>query len=227
MPYRQQRQLPWEADHHAPTITNFGDQVFGALPQNLWRQIEPHFVKDVALRQHSSRLGALTAFLGHHAGQEDSGWLERLAEAAVLHDVGKTRLDPTILGKGRDVSSADLDHIRNHAPLGAALLEAHGGEPFGLAAIVARYHHEAHDGSGYPHGLIGDAVPQEARIVALCDVYDALRSPRSYKHAMEHDHAMRIILGGDNRTRPQQFDPYLLAVFERHSAAIAKLYHRN
>jgi hypothetical protein len=44
---------------------------------------------------------------------------------------------------------------------------------------------------------------------------------------MEHDHAMRIILGGDNRTRPQQFDPYLLAVFERHSAAIAKLYHRN
>ncbi len=224
MPNRQQRQLPWEADQHAPAITNFGDQMFGALPPQLWRQIKPHLVHNVNLRQHSSRLGALAIFLGHQAGQHDSGWLDRLAEAAVLHDVGKTRLDPAILGKGRDVSSADIDHIRSHATLGAELLETHGGKSFALAAIVAGYHHEAHDGSGYPRGLIGDAVPQEARIVALCDVYDALRSPRSYKLALEHDHAMRIILGGDNRTRPQQFDPFLLGLFERHNDEIAEFY---
>ncbi|MFY8107024.1 MAG: HD-GYP domain-containing protein, partial [Elstera sp.] len=79
----------------------------------------------------------------------------------------------------------------------------------------------------YPRGLIGDAVPEEARIVALCDVYDALRSPRSYKPALDHDHTMRIILGGDNRTRPQQFDPFLLGLFERHSDEIAQFYTRE
>ncbi|WP_052711654.1 HD-GYP domain-containing protein [Elstera litoralis] len=181
-------------------------------------------IDDPGLRQHSTNVGVLSSFLGHCAGTQDSGWLDRLAEAAILHDIGKTRLDPIVLRKGRDVTRADMDHIRSHGILGAELLETYGGDLYALAATVAGHHHEAHDGSGYPQGLIGEAIPEEARIVALCDVYDALRSPRTYKPAFGHDHAMRIILNGDTRTRPQQFDPYLLGLFKRHSDDIGALY---
>lgn len=227
MPDRRKSSLISGQEHYAALQTDFGERVFAALPPCLRAEIEPHLDGDQGLRQHSANVGALSLFLGDCTGMQDSGWLNRLAEAAVLHDIGKVRLKSTILRRGRDVTRADIDHIRSHGPLGAEMLKTLGGAPYALAASVAGNHHEAHDGSGYPQGLIGDAIPAEARIVALCDVYDALRAPRSYKPPFGHDHTMRIILEGDNRTRPQQFDPHLLGLFKRHSDAIASLYRVN
>jgi HD-GYP domain-containing protein (c-di-GMP phosphodiesterase class II) len=86
-----------------------------------------------------------------------------------------------------------------------------------MAADIARCHHEKWDGTGYPRGLKGEAIPLSARIVQLADVYDALRSPRPYKTGFSHEEARRIILEGDGRIDPKgHFDPALLTLFAKH-----------
>jgi HD-GYP domain-containing protein (c-di-GMP phosphodiesterase class II) len=89
-----------------------------------------------------------------------------------------------------------------------------------MAADIARCHHEKWNGSGYPAGLKGEAIPLAARIVAVVDVYDALRAPRPYKPGLSHEAACRVLFDGDERTHPEeQFDPALLALFRAHHAA--------
>lgn len=202
--------LPWVTETALGPSACFGNRVFQALPPALWHQIETSLATDRELRHHSSRLGALAHLVGRLAERTDSGWLAKLAEATVLHDIGKLRLDAAILGKT--------------GLLGAEMLAAFGGEGFGVATLVARYHHETYDGSGYPEGLTGDAVPEEARVVALCDVYDALRTPRAYKSGFDHSRTMTIMTKGDGRTKPEHFDPHLLRLFMQLSAEVEALY---
>ncbi len=90
-------------------------------------------------------------------------------------------------------------------------------------AEIARSHHERYDGTGYPDGLAGDAIPLSARLVQLADVYDALRTERPYKPAFSHEQARRIILEGDGRTAPEHFDPEILRAFERNTAAFDRI----
>lgn len=208
-------------------FSGFGDRVLAALPSRLLTKVQPAFLNDADLRDHSHRLGLLTHFLGTKTGQTDSGWLDRLAEAAVLHDIGKARLDKQIILKPGRLTPEELGHIRSHSMLGHDLLLEEGGDAYALSALVARSHHEKFDGSGYPDGLIGTDIPLEARIVGLCDVYDALRSPRAYKPPVSHDETMSILLNGDTRTRPEQFDPQLLALFAHHSPKIRQLYDQT
>ena len=94
------------------------------------------------------------------------------------------------------------------------------------AANIAWAHHERWDGGGYPRGLKGDEIPIEARIVALADVYDALRSERPYKPAFDHEKTLSIMLDGDGRTMPEHFDPALHAIFRANSAAFAEIFGR-
>jgi putative two-component system response regulator len=82
-----------------------------------------------------------------------------------------------------------------------------------MAAEIARSHHERWDGSGYPDGLSGDDIPLPARIMNVCDVYDALRSRRPYKAGFDHETAVSLITQGDDRTRPEHFDPATLDAF--------------
>lgn len=216
--------LSWLTETALGSSTCLGNRVFQALPPALWRQIEASLSADRDLRHHSNRLGSLSHLLGRLAGQTDSGWLAKLAEAAVLHDIGKIRLDANILGKQGALTCEDRAHLRQHGPLGADMLTNFGGTDFRLAALVARHHHETYDGSGYPDGLAGEKLPQETRIVALCDVYDALRTPRVYKPAFDHARTMAIMTQGDGRTKPEHFDPHLLDLFIRHSADVETLY---
>lgn len=220
--YQQTGETP-SADGPAD-FSGFGDRVLAALPPRLLAKVRPAFLNDADLREHSHRLGLLTHFLGAKTGRNDSGWLDRLAEAAVLHDIGKARLDQQVILKPGRLTPEELSHIRTHSTLGHDLLAEDGGDDYALSALVARSHHEKFDGSGYPDGLSGTDIPIEARIVGLCDVYDALRSPRAYKPPVSHDETMSILLNGDARTRPEQFDPDLLALFARHGPKIRQLY---
>lgn len=224
MPINGSHTLSWLAETALGPSACFGNRVFQALPPALWQQIETSLGADRDLRHHSNRLGTLSHLVGRMAGKSDSGWLAKLAEAAVLHDIGKIRLDPRILTKQGGLTPEDRAHLHQHGPLGAEMLMGFGGTGFHLAALVARHHHETYDGSGYPDGLAGEELPQEARIVALCDVYDALRARRVYKPGFDHARTMAIMTKGDQRTKPEHFDPYLLSLLIRHSSEVEALY---
>ena len=158
---------------------------------------------------HPGRVGRIAALLGEALGvaPEDRALLER---AAVLHDVGKLALPEGVLGHRHVLDPAARRVMERHTVLGAGLLAHARADWMRLASTVALAHHERWDGSGYPHGLAGKAIPLAARLVAVADVYDALRSERAYKNAQDHAEAMARLLEGDERIAPRQFDPRIL-----------------
>jgi putative two-component system response regulator len=163
---------------------------------------------------HEQRVGALAYALSARLGLPP-GTCEAYRHAAELHDVGKLALPDTVLEKPGPLSPAEYALVQRHTEYGHDLLMASGMPELALAAEVALSHHERWDGSGYPHALRGEAVPPAARLVALCDVYAALREERAYKAPLSHEATRYYLLhGGAARKGPGsiQFDPALLAV---------------
>lgn len=139
----------------------------------------------------------------------DPEFCRRLYLAAPLHDVGKVAIpDGILLKKGR-LDGAEMATIRTHADIGQRILGDSASELIRLAAEIAGGHHEKWDGSGYPQGLAGEAIPLAARIVAVADVFDALTSARPYKNAMPAEEALRCIQAESGR----HFDPDCVAAF--------------
>ncbi|MEK7439040.1 MAG: HD-GYP domain-containing protein [Pseudomonadota bacterium] len=130
-----------------------------------------------------------------------------LIAGAFLHDVGKIGIPDGILLKPGKLSAAEFDTIKTHVSIGEVIL----GESKWLekARDVVAYHHEKYDGTGYLRGMKGDAIPFNARLFAIVDVFDALTSRRPYKPALPLDEVMRILTGG----RGAHFDPRILDVF--------------
>lgn len=162
--------------------------------------------------------GTLAANLGL-----TSEFVEAISHAAQMHDVGKIRVPATILLKEGRLSSYELELIRMHPVYGEQIL---GDSPrLELARQVAIAHHENWDGSGYPHHLAGEAIPLAGRIVKIADVYDALRSQRSYKPAYTHAEALEIFRNGDSRISPAaHFDPRILEIFFKVEPLFARIY---
>jgi HD-GYP domain-containing protein (c-di-GMP phosphodiesterase class II) len=122
-----------------------------------------------------------------------------IIKAAPLHDIGKIAVDDAILKKPGRFTDEEFNQMKSHAPEGAkvlhSILENTEDEEFKIVAEnVAHYHHERMDGSGYPEGLVGNAIPLEARIMAIADVYDALVSKRVYKDSMSFEQADKIMM---------------------------------
>jgi HD-GYP domain-containing protein (c-di-GMP phosphodiesterase class II) len=131
----------------------------------------------------------------------------RLAQAAVLHDVGKIGVADNVLHKPGGLDEVEKAQMRQHAEKGYRILSA-APHLHGVAELVYA-HHEWYDGTGYPRGLQGDQIPLEARIFAVADVFDALTSDRPYRRAMNRDEALRII----QEQRGRHFDPEVVRVF--------------
>ncbi len=151
--------------------------------------------------------------------------VELISHSAIVHDVGKINIDPNILFKRGRLTDEEMEEVKKHTIYGAKILEKHPNLRFAREIILT--HHEKYDGSGYPFGLKGNEIPLSGRIVALCDVYDALRAERPYKRAFSHTEAVKIILEGDGRTLPEHFDPDILNIFREHHQEFDKIYKKS
>jgi putative two-component system response regulator len=149
------------------------------------------------------------------AGTLNDRYVELVSRSAPLHDIGKVGIPDAILLKPGKLSAEEWRIMKTHARLGADSIEKaeHDmDEPLeflGLAKEIAHWHHERWDGSGYPDGLPGDAIPISARLMALADVFDALISRRVYKEAMPFERARQIIVS----ERGRHFDPDMVDAF--------------
>jgi len=144
--------------------------------------------------------------LKYGLSSEDS---ELLAMASPMHDIGKVGIPDSILNKPGKLTPEEFVIMKTHAELGYKMLKNSNKDILKTAAIVANEHHEKWDGSGYPHGLKGDAIHIFGRITALADVFDALGSDRVYKKAWDLDRILELF----KEERGRHFDPKLIDLF--------------
>jgi putative two-component system response regulator len=181
--------------------------------------------KDPETGNHIKRIGQYAWLFAAELGWAEDA-RQQLELAASLHDIGKIGTPDRVLLKPGKLSMEEFEVMKQHCEIGSQILSGSHDPVMKCAAIIARGHHECWDGSGYPSGLVGEENPMEARITTLCDVYDALRSPRPYKPSFSHDRAVEIILEGDGRTRSSHFDPELLAIFRAKAHSFDEIYSR-
>lgn len=164
--------------------------------------------KDNETGLHVVRMSHYSRLIGQALGMPKV-LLEDLFSAAPMHDVGKIGIPDAILRKPGRLDEDELRVMRQHPEIGARIIGQHQDGMLAMAHRIALYHHEKWDGSGYPFGLAGEAIPLEARIVAIADVFDALTSVRPYKRAWTFDEALGLL----RQEAGRHFDPSLVAVF--------------
>jgi len=162
----------------------------------------------------SRRLAERMREMGLQSAKLTDAYIEHLYQCAALHDIGKVGTRDAVLLKPGKLTPEEFDEMKRHCALGAetlaAVLRRYPDNQFlRMGVDVARSHHERWDGTGYPDGLQGQAIPLAARIVSLADVYDALSSARCYRPAFPHPEARRMIVEAEGR----QFDPDVVAAF--------------
>ena len=162
--------------------------------------------KDEDTGKHVLRIKDLTGKLAKELGM-DNKTCQHLADAAVLHDIGKLSVPDAILRKPEKLTDEEFELIKEHTVNGEKILKGHS--QFKDAAEIALTHHECFDGSGYPYQLSGTEIPLSGRIVALADVYDALLSSRPYKKPWPQEEVLEYI----RAQRGKQFDPDIVNAF--------------
>ena len=182
---------------------------------------------------HIDRVGSFSRRLAQAAqnhsnrnAELDDHYVEMIYHASALHDIGKVGIADAILQKPGKLNSDEFDIMKTHPTIGFLTLESivksyPNNQMVGMGSDIAKSHHEKWNGTGYPEGLSGEAIPLSARIVAIADVYDALRSKRPYKTPFSHQQAVDIILEG----RGVHFDPELIRLFENIHHEFDQIWH--
>jgi len=168
--------------------------------------------RDTDTGEHLERIAAYSRVLAEELRATNPSlsdeWIHHLQVASSLHDIGKVGIPDAVLLKAGALTPEERAVMQKHPAIGADALEAilarqPDDELLRMARNIAAAHHERWDGKGYPRGIAADAIPLEARIVSVADVYDALTSKRVYKPPMPHAQALQLITEG----RGTQFDP--------------------
>jgi putative two-component system response regulator len=164
--------------------------------------------RDLETGAHIARIGESSALLAEARGM-DSEQVEAIRLAAPMHDIGKVAIPDSVLLKPGKLDASERELVERHAEIGHDILSGSESPLLQLAAQIALTHQEKVDGSGYPRGLKGNAIPVAGRIVAVADVFDALTSDRPYRDALSVDDAVKIMVEG----RGSHFDTELLDLF--------------
>lgn len=162
--------------------------------------------RDSYTREHSGRVEKSAAAVAETLGLT-SEEIQQVRIASVLHDIGKIGIPNHILNKPGPLTPPEWDIVRQHPVNGAKILAQIPG--LQEAARMVRYHHERLDGSGYPDGRAGEAIPLGSRIIAVCDAYEAMTSTRPYRPALPHEEAVAQL----RRQAGRQFDPKVVDLF--------------
>jgi putative nucleotidyltransferase with HDIG domain len=155
---------------------------------------------------HAKRVTALALRVAQSL-QAGTARVEAIRTGGPLHDIGKLAIGPQILAKAGPLAPEEVAEIRTHPVVGVKMLDGVPGIRHGLDCVL--YHHERWDGAGYPHGLAGEAIPFEARILCVADAYDAMISERPYRPPLSHGDALAEV----ERCAGSQFDPQVAAAF--------------
>lgn len=177
---------------------------------------------DAATKNHIYRVGALSALFAEKLGQKNE-FINDIKKFSPLHDIGKIFVSDLILNKSYSLTSEEFEEIKKHTIYSEIFFD---DNYYKMAKNISLYHHEKFDGSGYPFKLKGNQIPLEAQIVSIVDVYDALRSLRVYKKPFNHNISKEILLKGDHLTKPSNFNPELLNIFEKYSEEFNRLYNK-
>ncbi len=162
--------------------------------------------------QHVERVNEYSYFLADELGMPKD-FCNEIRYSAQLHDVGKMSVNVAVLRKQGPLDKTERFEMMRHPEYGFQILEA--SDRLKMAAEIALNHHEQWNGGGYPVGRKGEEIPISARIVALADIYDAIRSERPYKPSFTHEQTRKILLEGDDRFNPRlHLDPQLVDIFD-------------
>lgn len=183
--------------------------------------------KDDISGNHNKRISYYCWEIANSIGMANE-FLKNIFHSSPLHDIGKIGIPDYVLLKAGRHTEEETKVMQTHTLIGAKILGEgkKASSHLAMAAQIALGHHEHWDGSGYPKGVIGDKCPLAARIMAICDVYDGLRSRRPYKMEMDHEAATQIILHGDGRTLPSHFDPQILEHFQKNAKRFNDIFHQ-
>jgi putative two-component system response regulator len=177
--------------------------------------------RDEETGNHILRMSHTCALLAHTIGWSEDG-CDLILNASPMHDIGKIGIPDAIMLKPGKFEPHEWEIMKTHAAIGAKLLDGDDSILMNMAREIALTHHEKWDGSGYPNGLAGEAIPQAGRIAALADVFDALTSVRPYKKAWTVEAAVDLI----KENRGKHFDPELVEVFLQELPGIAAIRER-
>ena len=188
--------------HNAALFREKEELLVGTI-KSLVRTLE---ARDSYTRGHSDRVAAIARIIAREVGYSNER-VERLYLSGLLHDIGKIGVPDQVLNKPGRLDDDERDAIQQHPEIGYEILRSIPSLEDVLPGVL--HHHECLDGTGYPHGLRGDEIPLDARILAVADAFDAMTSDRPYRSGMPVSRAVAILTEGAG----QQWDPEIVAVF--------------
>jgi HD-GYP domain-containing protein (c-di-GMP phosphodiesterase class II) len=219
VPLRDRNRLLREQRARIAALQDETEDAFQISINLLSRAAELH---DEDTAKHVERVNEYSYFLAGKLGRSKA-FCNEIRYSAQLHDVGKMSINVAVLRKKGRLDEDERFEMMRHPEHGFQILSA--SDRLQMASEIALNHHEQWDGGGYPSGRKGREIPISARIVALADIYDALRSERSYKPGFSHEQTRHIVLEGDDRFDPHRhLDPRLVEIFAEHHQSMAEIW---